>query len=533
MAGRSSLTIRPKRSLNPASIVRLLCLAAPLCLASPLAGQTALCGNLKILTASSPAHWGLAVTALDGTPLCMIDAGKLFRPASNAKLFTAAAALALLGPDKTFNTEVDGKLDPSTGIVTGDLTLVGGGDANLDSGDLPYIHASGPHPPLAFHALDQLAEQLVAKGVKTVTGDVVGDDTLFPFQPYPFAWEADDLVWGFAAPVSALTLADNQLQLTIAPGKLHQPATVTLEQHDLAFYTVLAQVQTSAPKTPLTGIQVERLPGTRTLRVFGSIPSDARPDVEQIAMDDPAAFAAMAFRQILAAHGIDIRGQIRSRHRPRQDGASFLSQLHDPTAIAPVNGSNDAADCLSEAPLPTLATYTSPPLAQDVLFTLKTSQNLHAELLLHALGRIAPCSQGSTVAGVRLIRAFLRRAGIDPEDVLLFDGSGLGGSDLVTPRAVTQLLVYVARQPWFAQFKAALPVGGVDGTLEHRFEGPLKGKVFAKTGSLGETRALSGFLTAASGGTVIFSILVDNHPYGSTADRALADRLIEAIAAGN
>jgi D-alanyl-D-alanine carboxypeptidase/D-alanyl-D-alanine-endopeptidase (penicillin-binding protein 4) len=185
----------------------------------------------------------------------------------------------------------------------------------------------------------------------------------------------------------------------------------------------------------------------------------------------------------------------------------------------------------------TLATHTSAPIAEDVIYTDKVSQNLHAELLLHALGRVVPCWEGSTVAGARLIRAFLIKAGISPDDFLLYDGSGLSSHDLVAPRALTQLLAYAAKQPWFADFKAALPVGGIDGSLTNRFTGDdqpqLKGKVFAKTGSLGESRALSGYLTAASGQTLVFSLMDDNHPPANTADRTLMDQILALIAAAN
>ena len=496
-----------------------------------LAAQSSLCPQIQSLTQDSPAHWGISITTLDGTPLCQTDAAQLFRPASNAKLFTATTALALLGPNKTFETRVTGNLDPATGTVTGDLTLIGAGDANLDSGDLPY------HPdtrPFTFAALEDLATQLAAKGVKTVTGNIIGDDTLFPYEPYPQGWEFDDLKWGFGAPVSALTIADNQLPLTITPGKLNTPATVTLDQHGVLYYTLLGSVGTIDRKVSLPGVRLERVPGTRTLRIFGNIGVTSAPYTTDIAIDDPAAYAAMALRQILLAHGITVTGTPRSQHQPLSDGAGFLAQLRAPggpeAEIA--TGSGFAGSCLGQAYPPTLATHTSAPISDDILFTLKESQNLHAELLLHAVAKVSACAP-TDIAGARMIRAFLLHAGIAPDDFLLYDGSGLSAHDLVTPRSLTQLLVFAAQQPWFPSFKAALPIGGVDGSLSSRFPGPLKGRIFAKTGTLGESRALSGFLTAASGHTLVFSILVDNHPPSSTADRTLMDHIVELTAASN
>jgi D-alanyl-D-alanine carboxypeptidase/D-alanyl-D-alanine-endopeptidase (penicillin-binding protein 4) len=182
-----------------------------------------------------------------------------------------------------------------------------------------------------------------------------------------------------------------------------------------------------------------------------------------------------------------------------------------------------------------LASHTSAPLGQDIILTNKVSQNLHAELLLHNLGRHAVCGDGSTIDGARQIRGYLLyAAGLDPDDFLFFDGSGLSSHDLVTPRATAQFLAYTAKQPSFPAWKASLPEGGEDGSLDKRFpDPPLKDHLFAKTGTLGESRALSGYLDAASGHTLIFSIFVDDHTPTTSADRATMDKIVTAIAANN
>ena len=504
-------------------------------LAAAARAQTPFCAQLQALTqdpSAAAAHWGISVISLTGTPLCGLNDAQLFRPASNAKLFTTAAALALLGPAHTFTTTVTGKLDPATGIVTGDLTLVGGGDPNLDSNDLPYARNKPVAHPL--HDLEDLARQLVAAGVRSVTGDVVGDDTLFPYEPYAQGVSADDLVWGYGAPVSALTLADNQLRLTVSPTTGGHAATVVLDSSEPGYYTVHDEVATGAPKSA-GGVQVERT--GRSVRVYGSLATGAPADVEEIAIDDPAAYAAMLFRTILAGHGITIRGTARAKHRPLTERLGFNSMLHDPngqeTVTSIASGQGYAASCLESRGAPLLASHVSAPLAEDVNFTLKASQNLHAELMLRALGLNVNCGRGSMVAGVRLVRAFLLHAGLAPTGFYFYDGSGLSTQDLITPRAATTLLAYAATQPWFATWKAALPTGGTDGTLSTRFTTDLKSKVQAKTGTLGESRALSGYLTAASGQTVLFSILVDDHLPHTIADRTLTDKMVQLIAASN
>ena len=525
--------------------------------AFPTGNTTPLGAQIAALLADpgvSRAHWGVAVTAMDGTPIFGLDEGKFFRPASNAKLYTTAAAMAMLGPNATVTTKIYGDLD-ANGTVAGDLRIVGAGDANLASDDLPYVPPSqrpkGPQPqPVALDDLSALADQLLAKGVKRVTGRVVGDDTLFVHEPFADSWDVGDLVWGYGAPVTALTIADNEMKLTVAPGtvagpKGHErrgPVTVTLEQNGVPYYTVDSQVET----TPVgTGghVNVDRLPGNRVLRVYGSMAVDAEPDVEHVSIDNPALYAAMALKQMLVERGIAVDGDATVVHREMRDGHGFLSSVDAPLTECEqtvVNGNPPCAPSCPVAVRPAvLAAHDSAPLADDVKLTLKVSQNLHAELLLRRLGSwwqgdCTIATSGSTVQGARIVRGFLLRAGLDPADFVLYDGSGLSSHDLVTPRATAQLLAYATKQPWFAQWKAALPVGGEDGTLSARFpDAPLKDHLFAKTGTLGESRGLSGYVDTASGKQVIFSIFVDDHAPNGSKDREVMDKIVAAIAANN
>jgi D-alanyl-D-alanine carboxypeptidase/D-alanyl-D-alanine-endopeptidase (penicillin-binding protein 4) len=180
-----------------------------------------------------------------------------------------------------------------------------------------------------------------------------------------------------------------------------------------------------------------------------------------------------------------------------------------------------------------LASRTSVPVLQDITVTNKVSQNLHAEILLRLLGKQYG-ADGSIVEGARVVRAFALRAGIQPQDFFFYDGSGLSPQDRVTPRALTALLRYVAEQPWGAQFRATLPVGGVDGSLSDRFShGALRGHVFAKTGTLGEVNSLSGYVTAASGSTLVFSIICNGHMPAVAGITKTIDDVVTAVAATN
>ena len=529
---------------------------------------SALCRQITAMTTEisvSRAHWGVMVTEMDGAPIVTLNAGQMFQPASNAKLFTTAAAMALLGPERTSETRVVEHESPETQKASppaadstvvahalhGDLYLIGGGDANLSGRALPYrlraqtgsaavagVEPGGPaevRDPM--RSLAKLADQVAAGGLTSVSGDVVADDTLFPYDPYPSDWSIDDAVWGYGAPVSALTVADNELGITITPGRtVGAAATVTLGSGvSSTYYTIDGEVSTGPPKSGNT-VHVDRMIGSREVRVYGSIAIDAVPDVEQLAIEDPAEFAAQAFQQMLAQRGISVGGVARTKHLLSRDRRGFLEQTKEPLALS----GEEAVRC-GDAGRPALqtdehvvATHRSPTLSEDVVVTNKLSLNLHAELMLRTLGEVWTC-KGTGAQGARVLRSFLvSRVGIKADEFVFYDGSGLSGHDLVTPRAITRLLQYASTQPWFAEWKRSLPIGGVDGSLSGRFrEPPLRGHVFAKTGTLGEARALSGYLECASGRTVIFSILVGNHMPGSGVDRDVIDRMVAAIAKAN
>ncbi len=491
--------------------------------------------------AVSRAHWGIAVTALDGTPLFGLDEGQFFRPASNNKIFTTAAAMHLLGPNFRLTTCAGPTVIADVqGNAGGDIVLHGSGDATFDSGVFPYHSPAerksqatvGSQPkPDPLQAINELAGSLARAHITHITGNVVGDDTLWPWEPYATGWELDDAVWGYGAPVSALTIHDNQLILTVTPATLGQPATVAVVP-DTGYYQLQVNVQTVAAGEPAS-LDIDRTPGSHLVRIFGTIAAD-KPYNTEIAIDDPAEFAAQAFKTALEAHGIKLDGKAMVRHRLRIDPSEVedesrmpLSTLPaGPVGIAPID---KLPICNSACPVS--VAHAGPPLAEDVKLILKVSQNLHAETLLHTLGKTYG-TEGSTAQGVRVVRQFLLNAGLDPDDFIFYDGSGLSSHDLITPRATATFLAFAAKQPWFPVWKASLPEAGEDGGLDTRFPNPpLKDHLFAKTGTLGETHALSGYLDAASGRPIIFSIFVDAHTPTTHADRVTMDKVVEAIAA--
>jgi D-alanyl-D-alanine carboxypeptidase/D-alanyl-D-alanine-endopeptidase (penicillin-binding protein 4) len=272
---------------------------------------------------------------------------------------------------------------------------------------------------------------------------------------------------------------------------------------------------------------IDRAPGSRDIRLFGSVTPNGMHDA--LAVEDPAEFAATALRQMLLARGVTVQGTAKAWHRLPVDTEDYRAEVSQPVALRPLALATIGPPVTG---LTILATHVSPPLSDDVTVTNKVSQNLHAELYQRLLGRLEG-ADGSIAQGARAVRQFLINAGVDPDDFLFYDGSGLSGDDLITPRAATTLLVYAAHQPWGSVLRSSLPIGGVDGSLSGRFAGPMKGRVFAKTGTLSEVNALSGYVTTASGRTLVFSVLCnDRQPTGDAARNAL-DRIVTEIAAAN
>lgn len=500
-----------------------------------LLAQVALAAESKSLTSKiekilsppevSRGMWGYEVVSLKtGKTLAAQNADKLFTPASNTKLFTTAAALALVGPDYKFHTTVEttATLD-KYGRLTGDLVLVGRGDPNISGRNLPYhLRTERTLPPLA--ALDGLADQLVQKGLKYVDGDIVGDDSYYAFERYGEGWAQDDLIYEWGAPVSALTINDNVLYVNMLPAdRPGEKAFITVFPY-ADYYQIDNRIITTPPGTGPRRITIGRELGSKLLTLWGTIPSDDAGGIDAVAIQDSADFAAQVFRSMLEKRGVIVYGRARARHNELADLNTMTV-----TAVAPAGG-GDVKFITPAKPTPmVLASFDSAPLSDDLRVINKVSQNLHAELLLRLLGR-EKGTAGTIEAGLEVLRGFLTKAGIPPDEYVFFDGSGLSRQNLVTPHAVVTLLTYAASQPWGTLYQDTLPVAGVDGSLSERLKNtPAQGRVQAKTGSLGHVNALSGYATTLKGERVAFSIMANNHNLPSRRALKVLDDIIQAV----
>ncbi|MEO8635303.1 MAG: D-alanyl-D-alanine carboxypeptidase/D-alanyl-D-alanine-endopeptidase [Gemmatimonadales bacterium] len=450
--------------------------------------------------------WGVALVDETGRLLYGRNADRLFIPASNTKLVVSAVAATMLPPDWTIATSVYSTAAVRDHVLEGDLVLYGRGDPTF--GRRCYATdttVSGVCDTDPFARLRDLAQALVARGITSVAGDIVGDGSWFQGELTRGDWNSEDLNWWYAAPVSGLGFNDNSVDITWQPGTaVDAPAQLHLEP-DLGDITLENRTRTvAAGGESDIGDRMYREPGTLHLWAEGTVALDHGESLESFALPDPDRFAATAFRRALTEAGISVTGTTRS--------------------------TTDSLATAAARQLPPLAETTSRPLHDWIFPILNTSQNWYAEMLLKQLGRQFGTS-GSWTGGLAVERQVLVDSmGIDSTLFSLADGSGLSAKNLVAPLAFTRLLQYVRHRPGYATFSPGLPRSGNTGSLKRRFIGtPIEGRVWAKTGSIARVNTLSGYIELP-GRTLAFSVQANHHVLGGRQMLAQIDSIVVALA---
>lgn len=443
------------------------------------------------------------------------DETKRFTPASNFKLFTAAWALKTLGPKARFETRVlgstaeflDGSMWPATEKPPHVITLIGGGDPSLSSGDLE---------DLARQALASVKGE--KKGFWIVRAQDSPEGALFNAETggrrYPDGWTLDDAIWYYGPPVTGLAINRNQVDVTVK-GAAQAGDLALIESAPTAPFQILSTVITVAPNDPRASqLQWDRgdlnSPLGPTLWLRGFIGVDAKA-TEGIAVPDPKNWARTLLASDIKAGG----GQ-----------------------IAELNGG------YTTPPAEVIATHQSPPLNVLLRQFLKQSDNLYGEMLLRRAGATlnddAPLVPGVTISSTGLaarahrdMAVWLRESGVPVEGLRFSDGSGLSRYDLATPLAIARLLGTVQKLDGGADFYNALPIAGVDGTLKNRFKGSAaQGNLHAKTGTFSITNCLSGYVTTRDGQRLAVSILTNFVEDGEVA-RNWQGRVMATLAAAS
>jgi serine-type D-Ala-D-Ala carboxypeptidase/endopeptidase (penicillin-binding protein 4) len=467
----------------------LVMAAAPSALARDPSPQALKRGIDTILDRAvfAPAWWGVEVRDLrSGRVLYARNAGKNMKPASTMKLVTTAAVLDALGPDEKLRTTVEtaGRLD-AYGRVLGDVYLVGRGDPNL-SGRFTDGRRTA--------ALQEMADALWAAGVRRVEGRLIGHEGLFTGDRRGEDWSWEDLVWWYGAEVSALSFNDNCADLTVVAGERAGDPVRVDRAPASAYYRVVSTATSSAAGTK-PALVLTHAPGSNELKISGTYPIGAEAWEGFAALEDPALYAATVFGEVLAARGIVVAGPVETSSQPL------------PVALR------------------VLATHDSPTLLEILKAVNKTSQNLHAEMMLRLLGA-RKRGTGSPEAGREAVSEFLRRVGVEPSAWAMQDGSGLSRSDVLTPHEMVSLLAAMDRHPRAAAFRETLPIAGRDGTLKGRMKGgAAETRVVAKTGTLRHVNALAGYVTTRSGSRLAFAVMANHHTTGGSSATGAIDEI--------
>jgi D-alanyl-D-alanine carboxypeptidase/D-alanyl-D-alanine-endopeptidase (penicillin-binding protein 4) len=453
-----------------------------------------------ILAAPALEHsiWGVLVTSLakpgDDETLYSVHARTLLMPASNMKIVTLAATAARLGWDFHYETRILAAGPIEGGVLHGDLIVVGSGDPSIGSRD-----------GSATHVFDAWADNLKGLGLRRVEGRIIGDDNRFEDETLGAGWTWDDLSEGYAAGIGALQFNENSVRATIAPGvAAGDEAIVSVDPPGSGLVVHNRLTTTAAGSTP--AIDAYRLPGSSQLELRGSVPLGSAPTTHTLSVDNPTQFFVTVLRHTLIAHGVGVDGPAVDiddiTDRPSRDGATVLFY------------------------------HRSPPLSMLATTLMKVSQNLYAETFLKTVSAVAGTGAGTANGGRAAVRETLHGWGVEDGGLIMRDGSGLSRYNYVTPQTLVTILTHVDGDKVLRDaFESALPIAGRDGTLSKRMAGtPAEGNAHAKTGSIANARALSGYVTDADGERLVFSIIANNFETPASMIEQTSDQIVVRLA---
>ncbi len=426
---------------------------------------------------------GVMVRSLkDGTTWYERNADLLFMPASNQKLATSSAALALLGPDFRYATRLvrTGELG-ADGVLQGDLVLLGSGDPTIENADL-----------------DALVAAVRRAGVKRMSGRVLGEDSRFDAVRYGDGWSWDYLSDYYAAEVGALTMDRGVVLIKVEPG----PAAGELVKVSLTpaegYPTVVVRATTAAAGAK-SALNVERALGTNTILVTGTMPLDGKAESVPTTIDRPARYVATVLAARLRKAGVAVDGDAGETRTP-------------PTSATEV------------------ARHTSAPLSAILPKFLKPSDNLIGECLLKTLGA-EKGKAGTVEEGARVATDWFKSQGIDTTGFSIADGSGLSRMNGVSPRALLGIVVAMHKHPNGKVWYDSLPIAGVDGSLRNRMKDTrAASNCHAKTGYIGWVSSLSGYVTTRDGEQLAFVMLMNNHRCRNASCTGIQNRIVELLA---
>ena len=441
------------------------------------------------------AQYSVYAKYIGGKEIIAKNENILMVPASVLKLFTTAAALEILGENKTFDTKlyIDGKIKGIT--LYGDVYLRGGGDPSFGSNDFD-------EKPNYTEIFSAWADALKQKGIRKITGNIYADNSIFSGVLLPWRTSYQNIGNYFAPKADGLSIAANQYTLIFPPTEAGMqniaPAATEPQIKNAVFHSTV----TVDENTSQEDVYITFEPATNVINLTGTLPLTSKQTKVYAALPNPAQFAAESFSEALKNAGIKVMGK-----------ASIKS-----------GGDYSQKELISA--------HESPALAELVKHTNKVSDNLYAEVLLRDISAYTD-GNGSAEDGLEKMTQTLMSFGLGEKDFDIYGGSGLDYTSNLSCGAAVDLLETVLTKPYAQTFKDSLVVAGSK-DRKHSFDKRVAQKSFAfktliKTGSLDKSRTIAGYTKDKKGKDIAFCFMINNFKAKRRAILALQDNFLEYL----
>ncbi|MCF7807557.1 MAG: D-alanyl-D-alanine carboxypeptidase/D-alanyl-D-alanine-endopeptidase [Candidatus Marinimicrobia bacterium] len=439
--------------------------------------------------------WGVKVLYPEtGEVIYERNASKMFMPASNMKMYTTAAALCLLGPDHRYETEFHTNGDIVDGTLQGDLIIRGSGDPSWS-----WRFYDNNYDSVMVRFVDSLA----SKGIKEISGNIIGDDNIFDDDLLGYGWSWDDEPYYYAAQLSGLSYSENYIDYKLIPDTLNVGGPVIIEGFPKTSYLNLRNDLVTVSSDTSTDWDYGREWRSNNGWFEGDLHIEGGEQERAITIHNPTLFTVHVLKERLADAGIRVNGD-------------------------PIDA-DDLADTVRYDSTQKLFSYYSHPMSDIIKKVNQPSQNFIAETLQRTMGALFG-EEGSSREGRKVQIALYDSLGMDTRNLKIRDGSGLSRHDLVSPNTSTSLLQMMWDHPYRSTYIESFPLSGVSGTIKRRMPGmSAEYNVRAKTGYIGYVRSLSGYTWTRSGEPIIFSIMVNHYTIPTSIVNHIQDQIASIL----
>jgi D-alanyl-D-alanine carboxypeptidase/D-alanyl-D-alanine-endopeptidase (penicillin-binding protein 4) len=449
--------------------------------------------NLIENSQSAHALWSVQVRDTDGNIIENLNGEQLVRPASNFKLISSAAYLDYFGSDFTFETRLLGRGSQDGNSWVGDLLIEGSGDPTISG---RFYNGN------AFYVFEKWVEVLSEKGIRSIEGNIVGFDGLFDDIPYPKGWEWDDLSYYYAPETGALSFNENVVDLeVIADGPVG--STPEIQWFPMGTdYVEFVNEQVITPQGTSFDEKYRRVLGTNIILLRSTLPQGYY-ETESLSVTDPSLFFLDTFKKYLESRGITVTGQLYTDSNFFDWNAETYTHFDSHISVE---------------------------LSEIIKELNRESNNFYAEMLLKKLASDKYDVQGSTELGLKELKEYMHSMQFDTSKVELRDASGMAPATLVKASDVNNYLELLREKEYFPVFFESLAEGGLNGTLEYRFNNsPLKGSFNGKTGFVSGVRTLSGYLTTENGSDLTVSLFTNNYTAKTSSVDFVHQKILEFL----